>query len=150
VNGFVFSLAALLKYRKNRRDHCQRLLAQILADEAGLLSQRGKLIAQRERQFEEIRGLSRKGHVTVDGAATRRYHSIQLLGNVRGVDERRQLVAKQLLLCRQALSKADADVKVLERLEEKQRAAFIYRAEQRAQHEREDAWTSRWLLEKTR
>ncbi len=150
MNGFVFSLAALLKYRKNRRDHCQRLLAQILADEAGLLSQRGKLIAQRERQFEEIRGLSRKGHVTVDGAATRRYHSIQLLGNVRGVDERRQLVAKQLLLCRQALSKADADVKVLERLEEKQRAAFIYRAEQRAQHEREDAWTSRWLLEKSR
>jgi flagellar protein FliJ len=150
VNGFVFSLAALLKYRKNRRDHCQRLLAQILADEAGLLSQRGKLIAQRERQFEEIRGLSRKGHVTVDGAATRRYHSIQLLGNVRGIDERRQLVGKQLLLCRQALSKADADVKVLERLEEKQRAAFIYRAEQRAQHEREDAWTSRWLLEKTR
>jgi hypothetical protein len=66
------------------------------------------------------------------------------------VDERRQLVAKQLLLCRQALSKADADVKVLERLEEKQRAAFIYRAEQRAQHEREDAWTSRWLLEKSR
>jgi flagellar export protein FliJ len=150
VNGFVFSLAALLKYRKNRRDHCQRLFAQILADEASLLSQRGKLIAQRERQFEEIRRLSRQGHVTVDGTATRRYHSIQLLGNVRGVDERRQLVAKQLLLCRQALSKADAEVKVLERLEEKQREAFIYLAEQRAQHEREDAWTSRWLLEKSR
>jgi flagellar export protein FliJ len=150
VNGFVFSLAALLKYRKNRRDHCQRLLAQILADDASLSAQRQRLIAQRERQFEEIRGLSRKGHVTVDGAASRRYHSVQLLANVRGVDERRQLVAKQLQLCRQALTKADAEVKVLERLEEKQRAAFVYRAERRAQHEREDAWTSRWLLEKSR
>jgi flagellar export protein FliJ len=150
VNGFVFSLAALLKYRKNRRDHCQRLLAQVLADDTSLTVQRQKLIAERQRQFEEIRSLSRKGHVTVDGAASRRFHSIQLLAGVRGVDERRQLVAKQLQLCRQALTKADAEVKVLERLEEKQRAEFAYRAERRAQHEREDAWTSRWLLEKSR
>jgi flagellar protein FliJ len=150
VNGFVFSLAALLKYRKNRRDHCQRLLAQILADDASLTAQRQQLIVERERQFAEIRGLSRKGHVTVDGAASRRFHSIQLLVGVRGVDERRQLVAKQLQLCRQALTKADAEVKVLERLEEKQRAEFMYWAERRAQHEREDAWTSRWLVEKSR
>jgi len=39
---------------------------------------------------------------------------------------------------------------VLERLEEKQRAVFLYEAERRAQHEREDAWNSRWLLEKSR
>ena len=150
MNGFVFSLAALLKYRKNRRDHCQRLLAQVLADDAELIAQRQKLIADRERQFEEIRGLSRKGRVTVDGAATRRYHSMQLWRGVRGIDEQRKLVAKQLQLCRQALTKADGEVKVLERLEEKQRADFLYGAERRAQHEREDAWTSRWLLEKSR
>jgi flagellar biosynthesis chaperone FliJ len=150
VNGFVFSLSALLKFRKNRRDHCQRLLAQVLADEAGLIAQRETLIAARERQFEEIRQLSRRGHVTVDGTAMRRFHSLQLLAGVHGVDEKRQLVAQQLHLCRQALSKADAEVKVLERLEEKQRAAFLYDAERRAQLEREDAWTSRWLLEKAR
>jgi flagellar protein FliJ len=150
VNGFVFSLAALLKYRKNRRDHCQRLLAQILADDAGLMSQRERLIAERQQQFEEIRQLSRKGHVTVEGAASRRFHSIQILINVRGVDERRKLVAQQLQLCRQALSKADAEVKVLERLEEKQRAEFIYQAERRAQFEREDAWSARWLQENAR
>jgi flagellar protein FliJ len=150
VNSFVFSLAALLQYRKNRREHCQRLLAQVLADEVGLLSERERLLANRERQFEEIRRLSRRGRVTVDGAATRRYHSLQLLGDVRRIDEKRKLVAQQLQLCRQALTKADAEVKVLERLEEKQRAAFLYEAERRAQHEREDAWNSRWLLEKSR
>ena len=94
MNGFVFSLAALLKYRKNRRDHCQRLLAQVLADDTSLTVQRQKLIAERERQFEEIRSLSRKGRVTVDGTASRRFHSIQLLAGVRGIDERRHLVAK--------------------------------------------------------
>jgi flagellar protein FliJ len=150
VNGFVFSLSALLKYRKNRREHCQRLLAQVLADDAVLFSQRQKLLAERDRQFEEIRALSRRGRVTVDGAAARRYHSLQLLGSVRGIDEKRQVVAQQLQLCRQALAKADADVKVLERLEEKQRADFAYHAERRAQHEREDAWNARWLLEKSR
>ena len=150
MNGFVFSLAALLKYRKNLREHCQRLLAQVLADEAGLLSERERLLANRDRQFEEIRRLSRRGRVTVDGAATRRYHSLQLLGDVRGIDEKRKLVAQQLQLCRQALTKADGEVKVLERLEEKQRAAFLYEAERRASIEREDAWNSRWLLEKSR
>jgi flagellar protein FliJ len=150
VNGFVFSLAALLKYRKNVREHCQRLLAQVLADEGGLLSERERLLANRDRQFEEIRRLSRRGRVTVDGAATRRYHSLQLLGDVRGIDEKRKVVAQQLQLCRQALTKADGEVKVLERLEEKQRAVFLYEAERRAQHEREDAWNSRWLLEKSR
>jgi flagellar protein FliJ len=150
VNGFVFSLAALLKYRKNVREHCQRLLAQVLADDAGLLAERERLLANRDRQFEEIRRLSRRGRVTVDGAATRRYHSLQLLGDVRGIDEKRKVVAQQLQLCRQALTKADGEVKVLERLEEKQRAVFLYEAERRAQHEREDAWNSRWLLEKSR
>jgi len=100
VNGFVFSLAALLKYRKNVREHCQRLLAQVLADDAGLLAERERLLANRDRQFEEIRRLSRRGRVTVDGAATRRYHSLQLLGDVRGIDEKRKVVAQQLQLCR--------------------------------------------------
>jgi len=150
VNGFVFSLSALLKFRKNRRDHCRRLLAQILADEAGLVSERVKLLTQRAREFEEIRGLSRRGRVSVDGTAARRYHSLQLLGGVRIIDEKRRLTAQQLQLCRQALSKADAEVKVLERLEEKQRAAFLYRADRRAQHELEDAWMARRLLENAR
>jgi flagellar protein FliJ len=150
VNGFVFPLAALLKYRKNRRDHCQRLLAQVLADEAKLVAQRDKFLFERQRQFEEIRNLSRSGKVSVEGTSSRRYHSIRLLAQVRGVDERRHLIAQQLQLCRQALCKADAEVKVLERLEEKQLATFLYHAERRAQHEREDAWVALWLLEKSR
>jgi len=150
VNGFVFSLSALLKFRKSRRDLCRRLLAQVLADDAGLVAERARLIAEREGEFEEIRRMGRQGRVSVEGTAMRRFHSIQLLGNVRGIDEKRKLTTQQLNLCRQALSKADAEVKVLERLEEKQRAAFLYRADRRAQHELEDAWMARRLLENSR
>ena len=105
--------------------------AQVLADEVGLLSERERLLANRDRQFEEIAQAQPAWTCHRDGAATRRYHSLQLLGDVRGIDEKRKLVAQQLQLCRQALTKADAEVKVLERLEEKQRAAFLYEAERR-------------------
>ena len=77
----------------------------------------------------------------------RRFHSGQLLGQLRLVEERRNLVAQQLQMCREALMKADAEVKVLERLEEKQRAAFLEDLERRAQREREEAWSSRWIQE---
>ena len=147
MSGFVFSLQALLNYRKSRRDLCRQLFAQILADDERLASDRRRLTAIRNRQFEEIRSLSKRGRVSVEGTAMRRFHSGQLLGQLRLVDERRNLVAQQLQMCREALVKADAEVKVLERLEEKQRAAFLEDLERRAQREREEAWSSRWIQE---
>jgi flagellar export protein FliJ len=143
VNRFVFSLNGLLKVRKNRRDLCRRLLAQVLADDANLVAERERLLAERERGFDEVRRMAQKGRFSAEAAATRRYHGIQLLSSVRSIDEKRKLTAQQLQLCRQALSKADAEVKVLERLEEKQRAEFQYHADRRAQHELEDAWAAR-------
>lgn len=150
MSGFVFPLQALLNYRRNRRDLCRQVLAQILSDDLSLMNEREKLVAARERQFDEIRDLSRRGSVGVGGAAMRRYHSIQLLANVHSIDGRRQLLAQQLQFCREALAKADGEVKLLERLEEKQRAEFLYVAERRAQHEREDAWAARRVVEETR
>lgn len=147
MNGFVFRLGALLNYRKSRRDLCRQLLVQILADENRLLSDHRSLTSIRNRQFEEIRSLSHRGRVSVEGTAMRRLHSGQLLGQLRLVDEKRKLVAQQLKLCRDALAKADADVKVLERLEDRQRTEFLERLERRAQREREEAWTAGWIRE---
>ncbi|MCH7689245.1 MAG: hypothetical protein IH899_21650 [Planctomycetes bacterium] len=66
------------------------------------------------------------------------------------VDRNRSLIAQQLVLCRQALSKADQDVKVLEKLEEKQREEFRYDEERREAHELEEVWISGHLREYTR
>jgi flagellar biosynthesis chaperone FliJ len=122
-------------------------MAQVLADEAALAAERQAALASRQRQFEEIRGLSRSGRVVVEGAASRRYHSGQLLVLLRTIQEKRRLVSQQLQLCREALVKADTEVKVLERLEERQRQEFEYRAERRNQFEREDIWMARRLQE---
>jgi flagellar protein FliJ len=150
VSGFVFTLRPLLEFRRHRRNLCRQLLAQVLADEAALLGERQTALVSRERQFAEIRGLSRRGRVGIEGAISRRYHSGQLLAQVRLIEEKRRLVGQQLQLCREALVKADTEVKVLERLEERQRAEFLYRDERRSQFEREDAWMARRILEAAR
>jgi flagellar FliJ protein len=150
VSGFVFRMRSLLEFRRHRRGLCRQMLAQVLADEANLLAQRQAALASRERQFEEIRGLSRQGRVVVEGAISRRYHSGQLLAQVRTIEEKRRLISQQLQLCREALIKADTEVKVLERLEERQRQEFAYHAERHDQFEREDAWMARRLQEAAR
>jgi flagellar FliJ protein len=143
--SFVFALRPLLEFRRHRRNLCRQLLAQVLSDEAALLAEKQAVLASRERQFAEIRGMSRRGRVSIEGAISRRYHTGQLLGQVRLIEEKRRLVGQQLQLCRDALVKADTDVKALERLEDRQRADFEYRAERRNQFEREDAWMARRL-----
>jgi flagellar FliJ protein len=146
VSGFAFALRPLLEFRRHRRDLCRQLLAEVLGDETALLAERQAVLQFRERQFAEMRGLIRPGKVSVERAISRRYHSGQLLVQVRMIEDKRRVVGQQLQLCRDALVKADMEVKVLERLEERQRSEFEYRAERKAQVEREDAWTARRLL----
>lgn len=150
MSGFVFILRPLLEFRRHRRDACRQLLAQVLADDAALVAKRQTALASRQRQFDEIRDLSRSGPVSVERAVSRRYHSGQLLALVRALDEKRRLVGQQMQLCRDALVKADQEVKVLERLQERQRGEYEYRAERVSQFEREDAWMARKLLEASR
>jgi flagellar FliJ protein len=150
VSRFVFRLQTLLEFRRHRRDLCRQLLGQVLADESALLAERHNVLASRDRQFAEIRNISRQGRVRIEGAIARRYHSGQLLAQVRRIEERRRLVGQQLQLCREALVKADTDVKLLERLEERQRGEFEHQSQRRDQFEREDAWMARKLQEASR
>jgi hypothetical protein len=150
VSGFVFGLRPLLEFRRHRRNLCRQLLAQVLADEGALLAHKRTALASRERQFAEMRALSRIGRVSIEGAISRRYHSGQLMGQVRMIEDKHRLIGQQLQLCREALVKADTEVKALERLEERQRAEFKYHDERRNQFEREDAWMARRLQEAAR
>lgn len=150
MNGFVFPLRALLNYRKHRRDLCRMLLAQLLADERQLDADRRRLTVAREMQVDEIRRINQRRPLPIDASAMRRYHSIQLRAQIGVIDQRRELLAGQLQLCREALTRADADVKALEQLEQKQLAAFLYEARKREQRESEDVWSARQLVEQSR
>lgn len=140
MRKFVFRFQALLRYREHQRDLCRQLLAGVLADESNLISQGNRLETTRQQQFDELRQLGQPGEVDVDKSASRRYYAGQLLGDMRQLQRQRDVVSQQLQLCRQALVKADQQVKVLEKLEERQRAEFRYFQERQAAKQLEDEW----------
>jgi len=150
LKTFAFKFEPVLKLRRYRRDLCRQLLAQILDDDARLVDSRRRLEDFRLRQLDELRDLGRAGAVNVDQSAARRYHSAQLAAEVRLVDHRRTIVAQQLDLCRQALVRADQEVKALEKIEERQRGEFVYEAERQAARELEDAWSAARAVEASR
>ena len=145
--NFRFRFESLLRYRKHRRDLCRQRLAEVMREEQNLLSQRRELEKERERLIEELRRMQSAGEVDVDGAAARRYYVGRLLTQMIGIEQRRQSLRREIAQCRQAVVRADQDVKVLEKLAEKRRAEFLYEAERREGLATEDAWSAARLGE---
>src|SRR5262245_51443657 len=118
--AFRFKFESVLRYRKSRRDLCLQYLAQVLADDRALVTKREGLQRQQQSQLEELRAIGRVGRISVEGATARRYHIGQLSGEIRIVEHNRTVIAGQIDLCRKALAQAEKEVKVLEKLKEKQ------------------------------
>lgn len=96
----------------------------------------------RRGQLDQLRAILSNGPADIDSAAARRFYAGQLTAQIAAVERNQDLVAEQQTICRQALSRTDRDVKILEKLEEKHRAAFVYEEERQTQRELEDAWMS--------
>lgn len=142
MRTFVFRFAALLRYRRNRRDLTRQLLAQTLAAQRELVGRRAELEAVQHELQDELRAGGQQGPLDIDRLAARRYYAGRLAGELLGLERNEELVTHQLSLCRQALLEADRDVKVLEKLEERQQADFRYEQERREGRELEEAWQS--------
>ena len=136
----TFRFQSLLDYRKNRRDLCRQLLAELIADDAKLDQERRKLDQNRAEQLQQLRAFGERGSVDIDRSSARRYYAGQLVRNIHSIDDNRTLLSQQLDLCRQALTKADQDVKVLEKIAEKQLAEFQYEQQRRTEREMNETW----------
>ena len=150
MNGFRFRLQSLLRYRKHRLDQCLQLLAQILADDRSLIDQRARLERNKMGQLNELRDLGKQTALNVDAAAARRYFIGQLNGQMANIDHQREIVAGQLEMCRQAIFRAENEVKVLEKLQAKQQEAFDYELERRTSREVDDMWLAAHFREMLR
>ncbi|HUG92997.1 MAG TPA: flagellar export protein FliJ [Planctomycetaceae bacterium] len=148
MREFTFPLASLLKLRRHRRELCRQLLAGVLADDGRLQAEHAGLESERHALLEELRRLGGGGPVEIDRSAARRYYAAQLNRRLEHALSRRQLVAGQLDLCRQALLKADGEVRMLERLEETRRAEHRYEEERRAARELDDVWSAQRILQR--
>lgn len=146
MSRYNFPLASLLTYRRHRRELCRQLLAEVLADDARLRAEQRGLEQEHGGLLSELRRFGQGGGLDVDRAASRRYYAALVSRRIDASLERLKLVAGQLHLCRQALVKADGEVRMLERLEESRRAEHRAQEERRAAHELEDLWNSRRLV----
>ncbi len=150
MSTFRFRLQSLLRYRKHRLNQCLQLLAQILAEDRSLNDQRARLERNKVGQLDELRILGQLTSLDVDAATARRYFIGQLNGQIANVDHQREIVAGQLEMCRQATNRAENEVKVLEKLREKQETAFNYEQERRTSREVDDLWLAAHFKEMLR
>jgi len=137
---FTFQLEAVLRYRRNVRDLRRQVLAQVFEAQQTLVHERQNLHRRREQQIAQIREYAGPGEVDIDRTASRRYFTGQLTMQLALNDRNRQLVARQVELCRKQLIEANRDVKVLEELKDRRYAEHIYRQEQIERRELEEGW----------
>lgn len=140
MKKFAFKLNQLLKIRKNRRDLCRQLLAEVLQRDAELVRMRQEVSSERFNQLEELRRMGSGGRMNVDASVTRRSYAGQLVRDIGLIERNRSVVAQQIIACRHGLVLADQAVKALEKLEEKQRQEFIFEQERRTSLELEEVW----------
>lgn len=146
---FVFRFEALLRYRRHRRDLCRTLLGRLLGEDRRLEDERSNLEAARRGQLTELRDLIAENSVDVDRASSRRYYAGQLGIDTELLRRQREELGERIELCRRTLIEADRDVKVLEKLEEKQRSEFDAEQQRRNQRATEDVWFSTHSMEYT-
>jgi len=147
---FKFKFESVLKYRLYRLEQCRNLLAQILADDHSLVMNHRQLTQGKRLQIEDLRNLGRPGGIDVDAIAARRYYVGQLMGQMQMVEHQRRVIAEQIQMCRKALTKAEQEVKVLEKLKENHYAEHRYAQERRATHELEESWMASHAKEFTK
>jgi flagellar export protein FliJ len=141
LKKFAFKLEVLLKLRKNQRDECQRLLADVLRHDDELAAERRQTEADRLLQIDELRSLGDGGKgIDVDASSARRFYAAQLSGDLGEIEVRRAEVARQIDACRQSLVRADQAVRSLEKLAEKQQSEFVFNQERVELQRLEETW----------
>lgn len=147
MKTFEFQFDSLLKYRRHLRDLCRQVLADVLANQHQLAERREALEHQRTGQLDEIRTMHQPGQVEIDRSAARRYHAGQMQIDISYLDRDRNVVAEQLARCRQALIEADRNVKVLEKLRDKQQAEFTSTQSRKEARELDESWMAARIKE---
>ncbi len=140
MKGFHFKLAPVLKHRLHRRDLCRHLLAQLLADDRRFEEQKAEVEREHGQILDEIKASGQAGPVNIEAAAQRRFYSSRLRLRIAELAQQKQLLADQVRFCRNALIRAEKDVKAIEQLEAKQKVEFLYEQQKREQLEAEDLW----------
>jgi len=118
--GFKFRLATLLKLREATRDERRNRLAEAYEAERILQKQQDELTEDWKENRQRTREASEPGSIDVDDLLITHRHELILKGQQELIDQRKQQVAEEIERRRLTLVEADRQVRILEKLREKQ------------------------------
>ena len=122
---FHFRLTTLLRLRERDRDDCRAALAEAFRVDDALSGGAGRPVQQ---QLDELQALCRRtagpGPVDVEQLLESRRYQMTLRGELASLQQQRQAVAAEIERRRQALVEANREVRVLEKLRDRQAERF--------------------------
>ena len=132
---FTFRLDSLLRLRQQHEDEKKRIVAARLREIAALEHRQQTLLTEIARQTQAMREVLTAPTVVVDELKQGRHWLIRLRRGVLELDA--QLAGEHAILAQERADLAEArkNTKVLERLKERQRAAYVAGVNRREQAE---------------
>jgi len=126
---FRFRLETLLRLRIAERQERRAELAKALRAEEMLRAEQGRLAAEQSNVAERARALKAPGAANVDALLSTHRYEMVLAAKSRQLAQQMMQVAAETERRRQVLVEADRQVRVLEKLRERQAAAAKAEAE---------------------
>ena len=114
-------MATLLRLRELTRDERRALLAEAQRADEELVRHLTQIDVERQRLQDECRRAAGPGEVDVDRLVEAHRYVVGLQDRERELQEQRQSLAAEIDRRRQSLLKADQDVQVLEKLQDRRR-----------------------------
>ncbi len=147
MQKFEFRLATLLQLREATRDERRAALAEAYHVDDLLRRQQEELAGELSGLEKLCRVVSGPGTVDVDRLVEAHRYKLALRFQGQTLDRQRQAVAAEIKRRRQALVEANRDVRVLEKLREKQAARHRADQDQRQRKQLDEIALQRALRE---
>jgi len=141
---FHFRLQSLLKLRHVQRDRCRESLAEAYRADQLLQSRQDRL--QEEVQAARVTKQQRLqlGPVEVDGLLDTYRYELVLRAQVRQIERQRQQIGQEVERRRLALVEADRELRVLEKLRDRQAEAHAIERDKAATRETDETALTRF------
>jgi flagellar FliJ protein len=129
MTGFEFRLKTLLKVRAAERDECRQQLAKAYRADQILVDHREQLQVELNETKRCARRMIAPGQVKVEQLLNANRYELVLTAQIREVEEQRKLIASEIERRRQSLVEADRQLRILEKLKDRQRVEYLQHEE---------------------
>ena len=143
-----FRLEPMLKLREQTRDERRRELAPAYEAQRILEDQLAEISSEQETSLRHTRRLAAPGELSVEGLLNSRRYESQLKSRVAELQQQMSQVLAEVERRRILLMEADRDVKVLEKLREREREQQVETARKREGKQLDEAALRGYLRER--